>query len=92
MNLREIYETLLRRGMPKHPNLATYYGITGIQHKGMDYDPEPEDLADMMVMHALRWLNGGSQRFRHGVACDGEAMPTLMFILEESEHLEPSAK
>lgn len=63
MNLREtykIYAALMRRGMPKHPNLW-HFGGPGIGHKyeGGDGGPFPaEDAHDLITMHALRWALG----------------------------------
>lgn len=59
MNLNEIYEKLLRRGMPWHPRLQAWYG------KWYDHNPtladspswpiHPDDARDLIEAHARRW-------------------------------------
>jgi hypothetical protein len=95
MNLHEIEETLLRRGMRKHPRLKyvstdatgsdwAYAGCWEMQGIFVN----DEDAADLLVMHALRWINGGP-RMNHGCATDGDAMTVLRWIVGVTAHLEP---
>jgi hypothetical protein len=90
MNLHEIYETLLRRGMSEHPELVWRdHGMLGPWT--MDVwagDAESEVVADLLAMHALRWINSGP-RMNHGCATDGDAMTVLRWIVDVTAHLEP---
>lgn len=68
MELREIYETLLRRGMPEHPRLAHVYDgcasiwiLTGDSSEQLELatfgDDNETDARDLITMHALRNLD-----------------------------------
>ena len=92
MTLHEIYATLLRRGMPRRTWLSCQtdgWRLRSERASDGEWVISESDAADLLTMHALRWLNGGTLRMRHGVACDGEALVTLEYIAEETEHLEP---
>lgn len=52
--LKDDYETLLRRGMPKHYELR-YSGGAWCLIQG---HIEESDARDLVTMHALRWLYG----------------------------------
>jgi hypothetical protein len=59
MNLHEQYQTLLDRGMPKHPRVRWFVMTMGVQSWCNDRGPvEEADARDLITMHAIRWLVG----------------------------------
>lgn len=63
--LKDDYETLLRRGMPEHPNLRRCGDM--LVHRAFDDDEFgrsgatalcDSETRDLLAMHALRWLYG----------------------------------
>lgn len=62
MTLTELYETLVRRGMPEHPRLKYAHGQWFILVCKAD-DPwelvdDDDDARDLLTMHAIRWYVG----------------------------------
>lgn len=64
MNLREIHDELVRRGMPPHPVLGderAWIDDDGSMRVGEPYEYDHYDaqsVHDMLTMHALRWAMG----------------------------------
>lgn len=59
MNLHETYATLVRRGMPKHPdifNAGSYLAHSACEYDGRNGCLSGSDTRDLITMHALRWL------------------------------------
>lgn len=58
----EIYETLIRRGCPKHPRLWTWRDVKpdGTRVSGFALGPSgisDDDARDLLTMHAARWAS-----------------------------------
>lgn len=101
MELREIYETLLRRGMPEHPRLLScFWPEQG--HYWAQPNPEllssapgptiaADDACDLITMRALRWVNSFplSMKLKCAHYCLGAATESLEDILLTTIPLEP---
>lgn len=80
MNLHEMYQTLLRRGMPEHPRLLWFAGLW-MDHHPLKSDrraaeAHDDDARDLITMWASGWMGKRSQEI-------------LKAILAATEHLEP---
>lgn len=63
MELHNIYQALLRLGMPAHPDLEVHAGTKLVRIRDLDSKPHfvVEAVArDVLAMHAWRWHGGGA--------------------------------
>lgn len=96
MNLHEIYEMLMRRGMPKHRDLVWTAFAEPCVACALNGDVAiltTNTAHDLIAMHALRWAGTLGLGLDEVDICEtagsGNAYWTLERILAATEHLEP---
>ena len=86
--LKDDYETLLRRGMPKHPdifNAGSYLAHSACEYDGRNGCLSGSDTRDLITMHALRWMESMGDSYGVPFRCAN----IIDAILAATAHLEP---
>jgi hypothetical protein len=88
MELAELIKTLEQRGMKKHPRLLRD-GRYWVLDNPSGYLVDESDAADLLAMHAARWINGSGTGLIAALARAGDSNGLLKFIVANTTHLEP---